>query len=114
MRRLTQVLVAAVLAAVAPKCALCLYGYVGAGAVLGWGGPEVCGSLASPSALTALGSAMAGSAVATAGWWLHQRRARRREGQPARSPSGRRTPPLYKDGTGPEGGFRLARGCRPR
>ena len=37
------------LLALAPKCLLCLAGYVGLGAALGLGGPELCGAPAGGS-----------------------------------------------------------------
>lgn len=37
------------LLAVAPKCVACLVAYIGLGAALGLGGPELCGVAAAPS-----------------------------------------------------------------
>jgi hypothetical protein len=36
------------LLALAPKCVLCVAAYVGLGAALGLGGPELCGATGSP------------------------------------------------------------------
>jgi hypothetical protein len=43
-RRGARLLAPAALLAIAPKCLLCLLAYVGLGAALGLGGPELCGA----------------------------------------------------------------------
>jgi hypothetical protein len=48
-RRPWRGLAALALLAFAPKCIVCLAVYAGLGAVLGLGGPELCGSPADPS-----------------------------------------------------------------
>lgn len=55
--------------AVAPKCAVCVAGYLGLGAVFGLGGPEICGAVneAGSSLSTALIAAGAGVTVGAAG-----------------------------------------------
>lgn len=42
-RRAAQWLATTALIAIAPKCALCVVGYAGLGAVIGFSGPEICG-----------------------------------------------------------------------
>ncbi|HEY8993193.1 MAG TPA: hypothetical protein VIM71_00795 [Lacunisphaera sp.] len=67
IRRLCGSLLPAALLAVAPKCVLCLAAYAGIGAVLGLGGPEICGASEpthwTPVVLGALGAA---------GFFLHR------------------------------------------
>ncbi len=46
-RRLTRWLAGAALFALAPKCLLCLTGYLGLATALGLGGRELCGATAS-------------------------------------------------------------------
>ena len=49
--RATRWLLPAALLAIAPKCVLCVFAYVGLGATLGLGGPDICGTAAgSPTA----------------------------------------------------------------
>jgi hypothetical protein len=43
-RRPVRSLGPAAVAALAPKCGLCILAYLGIGAVLGFGGPETCGA----------------------------------------------------------------------
>jgi hypothetical protein len=65
----------AALLALAPKCALCLLGYAGLGALLGLGGPELCGATVVATAPWALW--LAGLGLATgAGILLRRRRVR--------------------------------------
>ncbi len=71
------------LLALAPKCFLCVASYAGLGALLGLGGPELCGAPAgSPgswaSSLAPLGAALAGVAVFAA---IRRRHALRLERQ---------------------------------
>jgi hypothetical protein len=47
------------LAAVTPKCFMCLLAYAGVGAALGGGRPEICGATDNPTALPALLGALA-------------------------------------------------------
>ena len=61
-RRVARWLLPAALLALTPKCLLCVLAYVGLGAALGLGGPELCGaSVGSPgswaSSLAWLGAA---------------------------------------------------------
>ena len=49
LRRSWRGVVAVALLAVAPKCGLCLVGWLGLGALLGLGGPEICGAPNSPA-----------------------------------------------------------------
>ena len=49
LRRTRGWLIPAALLALAPKCVLCLLAYAGAGAALGFGGPELCGAAAGPA-----------------------------------------------------------------
>lgn len=44
-RRWLRWLVPGALIALAPKCGLCVLGYLGLGAALGVGGPEICGAI---------------------------------------------------------------------
>lgn len=48
-RRPWRGVAAVVLLAAAPKCVLCLAGWLGLGALLGLGGPEICGGANSPA-----------------------------------------------------------------
>jgi len=50
--------------AVAPKCVLCLLGYAGLAASLGWGGPELCGVAPENHGWLAIAGAAAGLVVA--------------------------------------------------
>ncbi len=55
-------LIPAALLALAPKCVLCVLAYAGLGAVLGFGGPELCGAAGDATGtwvwLLALGAAV--------------------------------------------------------
>ncbi len=48
-KTLRRWLLSAALLALAPKCAMCLLGYLGLGAVLGLGGNELCGAPSDPN-----------------------------------------------------------------
>jgi len=53
-RRPWRGLAALALLILAPKCIACVAAYVGLGAALGFGGPELCGAPAEPSHAPAL------------------------------------------------------------
>jgi hypothetical protein len=59
--------------AVVPKCVLCLLGYVGLAATVGWGGPELCGAEPENHAWLLIVGALVGLAVAA----VYDRRLRR-------------------------------------
>ncbi len=54
IRRSSGWLTAAALLTLVPKCVLCAAAYVGLGAALGLGGPELCGGSSSPTVPWAL------------------------------------------------------------
>jgi len=76
-RRGWRWLVAGAALAVMPKCLLCAAAYLGLGAALGLGGPEICGAAPdSPDwpAAWASGLGAAGALAATGGWIAFRRR----------------------------------------
>ena len=69
-------LIPAVLLALAPKCLLCVAGYVAAGAALGFGGTELCGGPAGTGGHWTAGLFALGLALGAAGLFLAYRRRR--------------------------------------
>lgn len=65
------------LLALVPKCGLCVLGYLGLGAALGLGGPEICGAIGGPSAPWRMWLPVAGLALG-ATWALLRARGGRR------------------------------------
>ena len=59
-------LIPAVLLALAPKCVLCLLAYAGLAAVLGLGGPEICGAVGDPTGHQAIWLVASGVAMGIA------------------------------------------------
>lgn len=76
LRRSLRWLVPGALFALAPKCGLCVAGYLGLAGALGLGGAEICGAPHHGSALRAVGFLAAGAAVGAVGLFLRARWAR--------------------------------------
>jgi hypothetical protein len=72
--RLFPRLVAGALLALAPKCLLCAAAYVGLGAALGLGGPEICGASAGVTPDHLVWPAMLGVISCAALWFAARRR----------------------------------------
>ena len=66
-------LIPAVLLAFAPKCLLCVAGYVAAGAALRFGGAELCGGPAGSGGHWTAWLAALGLTLGVAGFWAHRR-----------------------------------------
>lgn len=80
MRHPWRAAAALALLALAPKCVVCLAAYVGLGALLGLGGPEICGAPADwTTVLAACGVAIGLGAL---GLRAACRRRRRQSGRP--------------------------------
>jgi len=72
-RRSIRWLLPAALLALMPKCFLCLAAYAGIGAVLGFGGPEICGATSSPMSLWVSAFVLGGGALSAIGLYVRHR-----------------------------------------
>ena len=98
--RFRRGLAALAIIAIAPKCVICVAGYLGLGAVFGLGGPEICGAVNEAGVSRPTTLIVAGACVATGAAGLALRNRFTRARQPRVTGSGISQP---GQGAGTEG-----------